>query len=58
MTFNPIKLRVRELALALNVDTDDVISVCMILDIQASSPLTSLSIEQCKKVTDYFEKGK
>ena len=55
MKFNSAKLRVKELSEALNQQTEDVIAVCSILGIQANSPLTSLSIEQCKRVTDYYE---
>ncbi len=56
MTFHATKLRIRELAQALQVDPSDVIAICILLDIPASSPLTSLTIEQCKKITDYYEK--
>ena len=56
MIFNTAKLRVKELAEALNVDYTDIIATCIILKIPASSPLTSLSIEQCKRVTEFYEK--
>ena len=56
MNFHTVKLRVKELAEALNVDCEDVIATCIILRIPASSPLTSLSIEQCKRVTDFYDK--
>ena len=55
MKFNSTKLRVKELSEALSQETEDVIAVCAILGIQANSPLTSLSIEECKRVTDYYE---
>ncbi len=55
MTFHTAKLRVKELADALNVDESDIIATCAILKIPASSPLTSLSIEQCKKISDFYE---
>ncbi len=56
MIFHTPKLRVKELAEALKVDCSEVIATCTILRIPASSPLTSLSIEQCKKVTEFYEK--
>tara|TARA_Y100001968_G_C19390224_1_gene735151 strand:- start:228 stop:410 length:183 start_codon:yes stop_codon:yes gene_type:complete len=55
MTFYTAKLRVKELAEALGTDISDVISICSLLGIPANSPLTSLTIEQCKKVVDYYE---
>ena len=57
MSFKTVRIRVKELADALSAETDDVIAVCMLLDIPASSPLTSLSIEQCKEITDYYEES-
>ncbi len=57
MNFHTARLRVKELAEALNIDSSDVIASCIILKIPASSPLTSLSIEQCKRVTDFYEKN-
>ena len=57
MSFNRVKLRVRELAEALDVDCADVIAVCVLLKIQASSSLTSLSLDQCKMITDFYEKN-
>ena len=49
------KLRLKELAEALNSDTSDLIAICILLKIPANSPLTSLTIEQCKKVVEYYE---
>jgi len=51
-------LRVLELAEALNADVSDVISICTILNLNATSRLSMLSFEDCKKITDYFEKNK
>ena len=56
MTFHTAKLRIKELADALNVDCADVIATCIILKISATSPLTSLSIEDCKKITQFYDK--
>ena len=51
-------LRVLELAEALGTETSDVISICVILNLNATSRLSMLTFEDCKKVTDYFEKYK
>ena len=56
MNFNVAKLRVKELAEALNVDSPEIIATCILLNIPASSPLSSLSIEQSKQIIDYIEK--
>ena len=55
MVFYSTKLRVKELAEALALDSADVIATCMLLKIPASSPLSSLSLEQCKQIIDYLE---
>jgi hypothetical protein len=52
------KLRVKEIAEALNIDSSEIIASCTLLEIPASSPLSSLSIEQCKKIIDHIEKYK
>ena len=51
-------LRVLELAEALEAEISDVISICTILNLNATSRLSMLSFEDCKKITDYFEKNK
>ncbi len=51
-------LRVLELAEALGTETSDVLSICVILNLNATSRLSMLTFEDCKKVTDYFEKNK
>ena len=56
MTFKPAKLRVKELSEALNLDTPEIIATCIILKIPASSPLSSLSIDQCKQIVEYLNK--
>ena len=48
-------LRVLELSKALNVDSAYLLAVCAILKIKASSILSILSFEECKKITDYYE---
>ncbi len=55
MNFNIARLRVKELADALNVDSAEIIATCTILKIPASSVLSSLSIEQSKKIIDYIQ---
>ncbi len=56
MTFNVARLRVKELAEALSVDTSEIIATCMLLKIPASSPLSSLTVEQSKEIIDYIQK--
>ena len=48
-------LRVLELSEALDVDSSDLLAVCAILKIKATSILSMLSFEECKKITDYYE---
>tara|TARA_B100001250_G_C19086625_1_gene480802 strand:+ start:289 stop:489 length:201 start_codon:yes stop_codon:yes gene_type:complete len=55
MNFNVARLRVKELAEALNVDSSDIIAISTLLKIPASSPLTSLSVEQSKEIIDYIQ---
>ena len=57
MIFNVARLRVKELAEALGVDSPEIISTCTLLKIPASSPLSSLSVEQSKEIIDYIEKN-
>ena len=56
MVFNVARLRVKELAEALSVDSSEIIAACTILKIPASSPLSSLSVEDCKEIIDYIQK--
>ena len=58
MVFNIAKLRVKELALAMGVDYSEIIAICALLEIPASSRLSMLSIDQCKEIIDYLEKNK
>ena len=48
-------LRVLELSEALDADSSDLLAVCAILKIKATSRLSMLSFEECKKITDYYE---
>ena len=48
-------LRVLELAQALDADYSDIIAICAILNITATTRLSTLSFEDCKKITDYYE---
>ena len=48
-------LRVLERSAALNVDSSDVLAVCAILNVKATSRLSMLTFEECKKITDYYE---
>lgn len=50
-----MRIRVKEIAFALDVDPSDVIAVCTLLDLPVNSNISSLSIEEAKKVTDYYE---
>ena len=48
-------LRVLELAEALEADSSDILAICAILNLTATSRLSTLSFEDCKKITDYYE---
>ena len=48
-------LRVLELSEALDVDSSDLLAVCAILKIKATTRLSIISFEDCKKITDYYE---
>ncbi len=50
-------LRVIELSEALNLESSDVLAICAILKCKASSRISMLSFEECKKITDYYEKN-
>ena len=57
MIFNVARLRVKELAEALEVDSPEIIATCILLKIPAASPLSSLSVEQSKEIIDYIQKN-
>ena len=48
-------LRVLELSEALNVNISDLLAVCAILKIKATSRISMLSFEECKNITDYYD---
>ena len=48
-------LRLLELSDALDVDSSDLLAVCSTLKIKATSRLSMLSFEECKKITDYYD---
>ena len=48
-------LRVLELSEAFNVDSSDLLAVCAILKIEATSRLSMISFEECKKIALYYE---
>jgi len=50
-------LRVLELSEALSIDSCDLLAVCAILKIKVTSRLSMLSFEECKRITDYYEKS-
>ena len=56
MNFKTPRLRIKELSEALGMDSSDLIAVCTILKIPASSPLSSIKIEECKRIIDYIER--
>ena len=56
MVFKVAKLRVKELAEALSVDSPEIIATCTLLKIPASSPLSTLTVEQSKEIIDYIQK--
>ena len=58
MVFHKAKLRVKELAEALSVDSPEIITICILLKIPASTPLSSLSVDQCKDIIEYLQKDK
>ena len=49
-------LRVLELSEALKVNSSDLLAVCAILKLKATSRLSMLSFEECKQITDYYER--
>ena len=56
MVFHIAKLRVKELAETLGVDSPEIIATCTLLKIPATSPLSILTIDQCKEVIKYLKK--
>ena len=54
MVFHIAKLRVKELAETLEVDSPEIIAICTLLKIPATSTLSILTIDQCKEIIDYI----
>ena len=48
-------MRVLELSEALNIDSSELLAVCIILKVEASSRISMIPFEECKRITDYFE---
>ena len=48
-------LRVLEISEALNVEISDILAICAILKFKATSRLSMLSFEECKRISDYFQ---
>ena len=48
-------IRVLELAEQLKVGTDDLLAVCTLLEIPATSRISCLSPEHIKKLTSYYK---
>ena len=55
MVFHIAKLRVKELAKAIGVDSPEIIATCTLLKIPASSQLSILSVDQCKEIINYLK---
>ena len=55
ITSNQMNLRVNELAKALDAEESDVLAICTLLKLPVTSRISSMSIENAKKVTDYYE---
>ena len=56
MVFHIAKLRVKELAETLDVESPEIIATCTLLQIPATSPLSILTIDQCKEIINYLKK--
>ena len=52
-----MKLRVKEIADALDTDSANILAICAILKIPATSKISSLLIKEAKAITDYYEKN-
>ncbi|WP_072013309.1 MULTISPECIES: translation initiation factor IF-2 N-terminal domain-containing protein [unclassified Prochlorococcus] len=48
-------LRVLELSEQLQKDADDIIAICVLLDIPASSRISCLTNENAQKIIDYYK---
>tara|TARA_Y100000766_G_C18847455_1_gene576440 strand:+ start:497 stop:661 length:165 start_codon:yes stop_codon:yes gene_type:complete len=50
-------LRILELSEALNAEYSDLLAICAILKLKATSKLSMLSFEECKRISDYYEEN-
>ena len=50
-------LRILELSEALNAECSDLLAICAILKLKATSKLSMLSFEECKRISDYYEEN-
>ena len=50
-----MKLRIKEIAEALDLDSSDILATCAMLNIPATSRISSLTINDAKRVTDYYQ---
>ena len=48
-------LRVLEMSEALNVEISDILAICAIFEFKATSRLSMLSFEECKRISEYFQ---
>tara|TARA_Y100001968_G_scaffold4511_1_gene4004 strand:+ start:476 stop:664 length:189 start_codon:yes stop_codon:yes gene_type:complete len=55
MVFKVARLRVKELAEVLKVESSEIIATCTVLNIPASSPLSSLSVEHSKEIINFIQ---
>tara|TARA_B100000700_G_C14489118_1_gene598736 strand:- start:263 stop:454 length:192 start_codon:yes stop_codon:yes gene_type:complete len=51
-----MKLRVKELSEALNVDSSEILAICALLNIPATTRISSMTIQDAKKITDHYDK--
>ena len=51
------KLRVLELSEQLQKNADDIIAICVLLDIPANSRISCLSNENAQKIIDYYKEN-
>ena len=47
-------IRVLEMAAKLNIDINDLLAMCVLLDIPATSPISCLSLEDVEKISAHY----
>tara|TARA_Y100001968_G_C19286714_1_gene682052 strand:- start:8 stop:181 length:174 start_codon:yes stop_codon:yes gene_type:complete len=55
MVFYKATLRVKELAKVLDTDSPEIIAICILLKIPATSKLSTLTVDECKQIIDYLK---